>query len=118
MIEVLKLIASPYDAQLVALPNFVVLTDEIALLYGDELKLVKAQGLFDRLSPEVREGLAGIDDVLERMSDDTSLWTNESLRARPEWHGLRAQASQILSLLGQESGLPRPFWTTYIEGSR
>jgi hypothetical protein len=117
-VEVLKLVASPFDAQVATLPNFVVVADEIALLYSDELKLAKAQGVLDRLSGEVQAGLAGLDDEIEQMSGEADLWTNESLKTAAQWTKLREQARQILSLLGREPGLPKLSWTTYVEGSR
>jgi hypothetical protein len=109
MIEILKLIASSADEQQAALPDFVVVADEIALLFDDELRLIDTNAC----GPDVRAGLSSIDERLTGMSDDTSLWTPNALTSASEWAALRNAASRLLAALGVAVSKPDLSWVTY-----
>jgi hypothetical protein len=104
LIEALKLVACSADAQIAALPEFVVIADEVALLFDEELRAVDLAAC----TPIVRERLASIDRSLSAMSETKSLWTIDALRTAPEWASLRSTAAEILSALGVTAGPADP----------
>jgi hypothetical protein len=48
-----------------------------------------------------------------RAADDGSLWTDEALRTRPEWAGVRRQAAEALHAIGWEVAAPLPLADFY-----
>jgi hypothetical protein len=112
MIEVLKLMASTAAQQQAALPDFVVVADEIALLFDDELRLVD----LDACQPAGRAELQSIDRRTNEMSNTVDLWTIDALRTATEWEVLRASARRLLERLGVALGPPDLYWVTYVRG--
>jgi hypothetical protein len=96
LVETLKLMACSADAQLAAFPDFVVVADEIALAFDDELHAIDLAAC----APEVRDRLGAIDRALSAMSGDSSLWTADALRTSGAWQSLRSSAAELVALLG------------------
>jgi hypothetical protein len=114
MVEVLRLLASPAGVQRQTLPNFVSLTDELALLFDDELRALRAP---DRDRPENREvdhALTLLEQRFGDMGDDPTLWTDAALEAAPRWQEVRTIARRLLGHLGVAEGPPKLDWTTYV----
>lgn len=119
LLEVLKLMASDYVVQKAALPSFVVVPDEIALLFEDEFSVASASGgSIGAHDPQIGQELRLLNDSLEHMSDDKELWTDAALQSSSEWQGIRQRASRVLAMMGEELRPPRLEWATYIEGKR
>lgn len=116
MIEVLKLLASQYTVQKSVLPTFVVVADEIALLFDDELRLARARGLVEAAGPEVGGDLAAIDEALDGMGATKALWTDEGLRDSVEWQQIRDRARQALVRLGEPNDAPNMTWIDHVQG--
>ena len=110
MIEVLKLMACSANEQQAALPDFVVVADEIALLFDDEIRLIDTS-----VCPhDLRDGLRAIDERLSTMSEAPSLWTVNALATSPEWQALRDTARRLLLSLGVEVSHPDLSWAAYV----
>ena len=116
LIEVLKLMACSADEQRAALPSFVAVADEIALLFSDELRLVEAHGVGSALDFETRRQLRMLDGQLDQMSGKPAHWSREALESDPEWQRIRESAQAILSRLGQTVGTPMLGWLDFVKG--
>lgn len=114
MIEALKLVACSVDAQIAALPDFVVVADEVALIFDDQFRAVD----LDSCTAIVRDGLITIDRHLSEMSNTKSIWTIDALRTADEWASLRITAAEILSALGVAVSPPDLSWATYVRAGK
>jgi len=114
MVEVLKLLAASCAVQKSALPPFVVAADEIALLYDEEFQTLKGGNLWSGIGADLRADLLAIDEELESMSDDQTLWTDDALGADPKWQALRTRTQEALHSLGQPLEPPRLSWLTLV----
>jgi hypothetical protein len=116
LIEVLRLLAADADQQVAALPDFVVVTDELALLYGDEVLVARAR---DRQAlGSTWAAVEALDATLDRMSEIKSLWNNEALVSAPEWARVRSESRAILSDLGKPVDRPDLCWLHHVPGHR
>ena len=77
LIQSLRLVASPYDIQVLSLPDFVNVTDEIALIYNEAY--IMAPQLNNIITPHIAKMLDDLDKLFEKMSEEESLWTIENL---------------------------------------
>jgi hypothetical protein len=100
LVGALRLMASPYDAQVAALPPSVALPDEVGLLFEDAYRVLEA----DLLPVVVRPHLARIADRLQAMEERPreDLWTADALRNAPDWEELRRDAMASLNAWGIE----------------
>jgi hypothetical protein len=114
VLELLKLMASSAGEQVKAFPDFVVVADEIALLFDDEMRFADGQGLISKLDAVALERLRAIGERLERMTGKSQFWTLEALGSAPEWDFIRRTACSILSDLGVPRDPPNLGWVTYI----
>jgi hypothetical protein len=117
VVDALRLAALSADDQVAALPDFVHVPDEVALLYEDAWVLV----------PQIREAGLLTDDeygALERLDrhyDDMSsapdkdwLWTLEAMKRDDRWTKSRQLAVDALATLGRRPGRPEFPRTTWI----
>lgn len=76
-------------------------SDELAREFADALLLASDCPQL-RLTDDQRDGLFALDDLLERMTGETSAgpWTPEARRAAPEWQEVRERARAALLGLG------------------
>jgi hypothetical protein len=114
LIEALRLLACSADEQQAAFPEFVVVPDEIALVFDDEYRNAEADIAGQPLA--TRTALAAIKQRLEQLSDDRSRWTLDALRTGAEWRQLRGQAAGVLSQLGAPLQPPALSWLTFVPG--
>jgi len=112
LVEALRLLAASVEAQRSALPDFVCITDEVALTFDDEYR-VNASAIAE-LAPALQGALANINGELDAMSARPELWTVDSLGAEPEWERIRAQARAVLTELGEDVRPPDLFWLTFV----
>lgn len=116
LIAVLTLLAADADQQIAALPDFVVVTDELALLFSDEV-LVARPGA-SLMSASTWMAVEGLGASLTRMSAVPSLWNDGALRCAPEWARIRSDARSILVELGRSTA-PSPLaGLHYVPGPR
>ncbi len=114
LIQSLQLLAADAEVQIHALPSFVHVPDEIALIFSDAYlladDLVTAGLIHDYQEAE----LDSLDKLLDQISGDKALWTLHALRASRQWEEIRVLARGILDSLGQERQKPNLFWLRYI----
>jgi hypothetical protein len=105
LVEALRLLASPYDVQIEALPSWVAVADEVAFTFDDAYSLVPRAAL-PRSALQI---LDRINDKLESMSDRQGgeIWSLDGLRDAIEWSELRSDALLALDALSSGYALPR-----------
>lgn len=114
LIEALKLMACDAETQIAAFPDGVVVADEIALIFDDELRAAA----LEHYPAAVREGFRAIDATLSAMASDPARWTIDGLRSAEAWHSLRASAAHLLAALGCTIGPPDLGPLVYVIASR
>ena len=117
LVQCLQLLASPYDHQIQAFPRFVCVPDELALMFDDRYGF--SQSLFENkfLDLKQKKMLDEINEALNEMSKDKSIWTIKALKAAKEWEEIRLKANTLLNLLDLHEKLPDLYKTTFIETS-
>lgn len=100
----LKPLATSYEKQLKLYPDFVLLTDELALDFDDGYQLapqLKEGGL---ISEKAFDLLSQIDRILEEMSDRLrgNVWNDEALKENPVWEECRILARKALTELNED----------------
>lgn len=115
LIQVLKLIASPASIQISALPDFVVVADEIALMYEDVFIMIP-QLKEERYIPEnILDMLSNLEAQFEIMSRNKLLWSIDSLKESKSWENVRGLAHSILRELKEEYKQPNIDFITWIK---
>jgi len=109
--QALQLLASAYTEQTRALPDYICLADELALLYSDALLLPHD------LNPTQTAKLHELDAQLEAMSQQIELWHDESLQNGAEWQAVRHLANEALQLLGLAKATPQLETVSFIPHS-
>ena len=112
MLETLKLLASPADVQLEVLSSDVVVADELALIFDDELLALDPAAC----SEAARARLTAIAQALSAMSDRRELWTTDALRTADDWKRIRMDAAAVLAAFGEPVERPTIDWLTYVRG--
>ncbi len=109
LVECLQLLAADYETQVATLPSYVHIPDELALNYHDCILLMDQITKSGLLNERVATRLTELDSELAEMSgaNHASLWTLNALMHDDTWNGIRQQAIEILSLLGQRKETPR-----------
>lgn len=98
--QVIKLMASSYDEQVCAFPSFVIIPDEIALLFDDIYRDTKQMSKDKILSSDSANLLFKINDLFNNMSKDLTKWTLKSLKKDTDWNVIRDLAKSILEIQG------------------
>jgi hypothetical protein len=109
LIESLHLLAADEADQRTALPPFVVVADELALIFDAELRGTDLEELPAAIQAQVKQ----LDETLDDMSITPELWADESL-ARAEWAKVRDDARALLVALAEEPRRPNLFWLTFV----
>src|SRR5690606_33831092 len=88
LVEVVRLVASPPEVQLAALPEWTCRGDEIALLFHEEMLTVRLLVESGAVSSQGLAVLKEIDRRFDEMSGELNaeLWTDSAVRTRPEWY--------------------------------
>ena len=100
--KAVRIAALPAYRQIEGFPKGVVVADEIALDFDNWCGwALEGQGA-PPLTVEQRSALTSLNARLNRMSaeHDADLWTEDSLRCRPEWDEVRDEARRILDNFG------------------
>ncbi|RME59610.1 hypothetical protein D6779_03840 [Candidatus Parcubacteria bacterium] len=106
LVDALQLVAAPAEEQVSSLPDFVCVTDEIAMTFGDAYLLVPQLERAGLVPPDAAALLKHLDDYFEAIPKDESLAKVESLDSHPFWAGARTLAEKALRLLGEERRPP------------
>jgi hypothetical protein len=109
VVDALRLAALPAEDQVAALPDFVHVPDEVALLYEDAWVLVPQIREAGLLTDDEHAALARLDRHYGEMSDapdKDSLWTLEAMKHDDRWTKSRQLAVDALAALGRTPGRP------------
>src|SRR5688572_29949129 len=98
LVEAVQLVAAASEVQLAVLPDGVCKPDEIALTFDDCFLLVPDLVASGLVSAQAQGCLAGIDALFSRLTDiGPAMWSEATVRQRPEWSELRARAAEALA---------------------
>ena len=99
--QAVQLLAADYEAQVAALPAYVAVPDELALIYHDAYLLVSQMADAGRLTEKHMAKLRELDEELEAMSgaENADRWTLDALRSDPWWERIRSLAGDALRSL-------------------
>ena len=119
VVDALRLAASPPAEQIEALPDFVHVPDEVALLYDDAFGLVPQIREAELIDDDQVQVLAELDRLFEEMSaaaDRDQLWTTEAMSGDVRWERSRQLAARALRELGRPASSPRLEGIKWIRG--
>jgi hypothetical protein len=120
VVDSLRLAALPAEEQIAALPDFVHVPAEVALLYDDAFRLVPQIRDAGLITNEQQESLVRINRLHGDMGTATDkdwLWTVDAMRSDERWARSRRLAVEALAALGREAGTPRFEGTTWVSAS-
>lgn len=100
LFEVIKLIAASYEDQIKVFPSFVIIPEELALLFDDVYKDIGQIYKDKVVSIDSLNLLIKIDKLFETMSKDPSKWNITSLKFDSDWNCIRNHAKTILEKQG------------------
>lgn len=106
LVQSLRLVASPPDVQVAALPKFVNIPDEIALTFNDANLIAPQLEDEELISSHSLDMLKELDELFETMSEDKNLWTIEKLENDKFWRGSRELAINILKEMNEPYSSP------------
>lgn len=96
--QVIALMASSFDEQIRVFPPFVVIPDEIALLFDDIYRDTSQMYQDNKLSLDSVNLLTKMNDLLDNMSNDLTKWNIESLKKDADWDTIRSLAKSVLEI--------------------
>ncbi len=98
LIQALRLLAEPYEVQKESLPDWIVLADEVALIFTDLYEVINKDYIPRAAQPVLKQ----IESRLEAMSikGPPELWTPEGLQKAEGWQEIRRLAHSALESLG------------------
>lgn len=117
MVEAIKIIASDFETQVKAFPDYVSIPDEVVSTFDEALRVFD-QVIDANLVNEIQsKAVYEIDKYLEKMNekkDYDNQWTLASMQSSPDWQHLRLLGNDLLALLGVSDKTPKLGWVTYI----
>lgn len=114
--QALQLLAADYETQIAALPDFVHVPDELALVYDECVPFIHQLIETGLLTTDQAEKLQELQKVLDSMSNQASLWTPSALERSSEWQQVRARACAFLRLIEVPQQPPDLSWIRYVRG--
>jgi|WetSurMetagenome_2_1015567.scaffolds.fasta_scaffold514040_1 hypothetical protein len=113
----LQALSQDSKTQISLYPDFVVKADELALEFDDSLKpLIDNRTI--KLTSEQLGAIQIINKELSLMSEDKSLWTEQSLKDRKEWQIIRDLAKNAIKLFNWENCPPPKNRNKYVQGKK
>jgi hypothetical protein len=119
--QALQILAAPPDEQIRHFPDFVCVTDELALDF-DHWRVVFISNFGAEATSDQLASLAAIDEEFDFLSRGGSefaedFWTDEALRASARWEEIRQLAVQALTTFGFPLNIPANNFNDYVIGS-
>lgn len=114
LIQVLRLVASPYDSQITFFPNFVNIPEEIALLYHDSYLTTSRLHDEKKITLRALNMLYELNALFNTMSNNSYLWTQEKLKNNEMWSIARESAIKILNELNEKYDSPNLGFVTWL----
>lgn len=118
LIQSLQLLASDCNQQILLFPDFVVVADEIALLYEENLIFLDMLLRCGHINEKQKSELQDIDKKLENMSHRNNLWTLDAIRNSLEWDETRRCSHDLLISLGIKYKKPDLYWIKFCQTSQ
>lgn len=109
LIEAVHLLALSAEGQLRALPSYVVVTDELALTFGDQYDVSVPSGAFGEI-------LSRINQRFDEADPGDPFWRQEALFSDPRWQEIREMARSALELVGITPRAPDLGFITFVGG--
>lgn len=107
----LQALALPAEVQITLFPNFACVPDELAFDFDHwTLCAVSNEFIPVVLSTELQKLNAVFDEM-----ENLNLWTLQALAQSEEWNSVRRHATQLLTLMGWEIGIPPVDRAIYIK---
>jgi len=107
LIAAVQLLAMPCKLQVEALPSFVSVPDEVALIFDDAYKAARHVVESLDANKNAINLLNDLDSALDRMSENSELWSLQALDTDSEWGKCRLLAKDILESLNEPFVSPK-----------
>jgi hypothetical protein len=114
LLQVVNLLATQYDQQVEAFPDFVLIPDEIALLFEDVSLFIATFFREGYITSSQKEKIDALSTLFDTMSENQGLWTREALKTSSQWQQVRVSAKEILESFHEEPHPPHLFWIHYM----
>lgn len=114
--EALRLLAASAEDQRRALPAWVAMPDEVALVFQDAVAVLDPRGFSTEEWHAVQEVLVKVNDLWDR--DDPHDWSDTALEESESWARLRRAARDAMSKLGLSPGQPTLHGSHYVATGR
>ncbi len=116
LMDSLRLVAAPPEAQVSALPDFVCLTCEISTLFTDAYRLVPQLETAKLVTADASGALRMLDDFFGEMPEEAECFDVEMLRSHWYWAEARGLAAEALVKLGEDERPPEFSYVTWVKG--
>lgn len=116
ILETLELLALNYEEQIQVLPKFVLVPDEIALIFDETFSThsILLEELLNDVQFEHLNVVKGIFDDMD-LNPYHQLWTLEALKTQKEWQNVREVARSLLNSFDHKRQVPKLSWIQYIK---
>ncbi len=103
--QLVQLLAAPADVALAYYPDGAVKADELALDFDNFGRAALKSSALE-LTEAQRASVIALDQLLDAMTESRQqdLWTDEAVRAHPQWQAVREAASRALAEFGWPTG--------------
>jgi hypothetical protein len=116
LVDGLRLVAAPPEAQVSALPDFVCLTCEISTLYTDAYQLVPQLEEASLVTADGGAALRRLDAFFREMPEDVECFDNGTLPTHWFWAEARRLAADALVALGEDVRPPDLTHVSWVPG--
>ena len=116
IVQSLKLLAANFEDQVISLPNYVHCTDEIALIFDDAFRFLPLLKQENLISNEVYRNIIKLNDLLDKMSNDKTLWNLLSLKSDQSWINIRIMSRSILEMMNEQFEKPNLSYINWVKG--
>jgi hypothetical protein len=114
LLQGVNLLATQYDQQVETFPDFVLIPDEIALIFEDVSLFVDTFFREGCITSSQKEKIDAVSTLFDTMSGNQRLWTLEALKTSSQWQQVRVSAKEILKSFHEEPHAPHLFWLHYM----
>ena len=117
LMQSLQLVAADADVQIAALPEFVSIPDEIALIFDHCYQFADQLLAAHLLTPAQQKNLNEIDALFSNMTDaldKKELWSIKGLMRDSRWATVRSQARATLASFGVLPAKPDVSWMKFV----
>jgi len=106
LVEGLRLVAAPWDQQTAAMPDFVLVADELGSTFYDGYLLLPQLLKKKLVSENAGMAISRVKEWFDQMPRDRTLTPVETLKTDESWERARELAREALNELDEETGPP------------